>query len=135
VIDGCDRAAHGIEGRRDILIVRRPVADREAEHGAISPSRAGHPDDAVRDQLAGHGFRAEVRTELPANLGIDDILSTSVPSIWLMPAASAWAFPTSRSTSAATPDRPSDRNAAQTGTPRARRDISGTVSNGSGSVA
>jgi hypothetical protein len=37
VIDGCDRAAHSIEGRRDILIIRRPVADRDAEHGAISP--------------------------------------------------------------------------------------------------
>ena len=57
--------------------------------------------------------------------------STSAPGTAAMPSASARARATSPSTRSATPARPSDRNTTQTGTPRARRDISGTLSKGS----
>ena len=48
-----------------------------------------------------------------------------------MPSAIAVACSASPSTRSATPERPSERSAAHTGMPRARRDISGTLSSGS----
>ena len=53
-------------------------------------------------------------------------LSTSTPGSASIAAASRRACAQQRSTRSATPARPSERSAAYTGTPRARRDISGT---------
>jgi hypothetical protein len=58
-------------------------------------------------------------------------LSTSAPGIAAAPSAKARACRQSRSTSSATPERPSARSTAHTGSARPRREISGTLSSGS----
>ena len=58
-------------------------------------------------------------------------LSTSASGIAAIPRANAAAWPAIRSTRSATPCRPSAASTAYTGIDRARRDSSGTFSNGS----
>ena len=58
-------------------------------------------------------------------------LTTVTPSIRDSPSAMATALSCSRSTSSATPCRPSERSAAQVANPRARRDHSGVRAVGS----
>jgi Domain of unknown function (DUF222) len=56
---------------------------------------------------------------------------TATPSMSFRPVAKAQAWWQRRSTSSATPVRPSERSTAHTGNARPRREVSGTLSNGS----
>ena len=113
-------------------VVGRPVAHRDAQHGPVVPAGAGHPGRAVGSSRS---VTLWVRASSPndsADLREDDVVEhLAHRARSARPAAIAAGVPARPSTRSTTPVPPSERKAAQTGTPRARRESSGTWSNGS----
>ena len=121
---------------------RRPSAPRPRRRWtSCSPRPAGRPGPASASRTsrsprrrAARAVTSRVRSSLP-NATLTCVNTTSLrisaPSIAAIPSAIARALAARPSTRSATPVRPSDRSAAHTGTPRARRDSSGTRSIGS----
>ena len=119
-------AGDGVDGAADGLLVGAAVAHREADDGAPAPGGRRRPHRALGAQPLPQRDRVGVVPRGEAHLREDDVVEHLEPGMLRKPSARPVAAsdePVDEVRDAATPR---DRNAAHTGTPRARRDISGT---------
>ena len=107
----------------------RPVGHRDPHQPPAAPGGAAEPAGPVALHAFDHRVGAGVRPEADQHLVEHDVVD-HLGAAGGQPSANRRASRQHRSTSSATPSRPSSRSAAQTAKPLARREDSSTKSDG-----